>query len=151
MPPVHGGPNRGETMPLPTGPVTLTSEKDGSLLTALDHQDGAPVALLGSGQADTQTWIVSPNDDGTVTLTSAQADALLLAARSQDPNAPLILSAAPASARWTVIEQEPGITLQLAGTSLATGYSLMKIWPPRLALQDPGAGNSISWIAAPAS
>jgi hypothetical protein len=119
------------------------------LLTALDDQDSAPVALLPGEGAASQTWLVN-NVAGTFTLRSGQAESLFLSARSADPMSPLVLSNNPSLARWTVVEEDDGIILQLADDPWQVAYSLLRIFPPRLALMDAEFGNSISWIPAPA-
>jgi hypothetical protein len=135
-------------MPLPLGIVTMSSQKDRMLLTALDDQNGAPVGLLAGEGFPSQTWLVD-NAGGAFTLRSGQAESLFLSAGSADPMSPLALSNNPSLGRWTVVEQGPGIILQLAGASLQASYSLLTIWPPRLALLDPDFGRSITWIPAP--
>jgi len=135
-------------MPLPVGTVTLMSQRDQSLLTALDDQDGAPAALLPDEGAGTQRWLVD-NMGGTFILRSAQAPSLFLSARSPDPMSPLVLSINPNLGRWTVVEQDQGIILQLVNEPWQAAYSLLRIYPPRLALMDANFGNSVTWIPSP--
>jgi hypothetical protein len=136
-------------MPLPLGTITLLSERDDSLLTALDDQNGAPVALLpGTGGDNTQRWLVD-NAGGAFTLRSAQAQSLFLAARSADPASPLILANNPSLGRWTVVEGDVGFNLQLADNPWQAAYSLLQIYPPRLALMDPNPDRTITWFASP--
>jgi hypothetical protein len=134
-------------MPLPLGTITLSPGGE-SLLTALDDQNGAPVGLLPGDAEASQQWLVD-NAGGAFTLRSAQAPSLFLSARSADPMAPLILSLNPSLGRWTVVEQDEGIILQLADNPWQAASSILRIYPQRLALMDPDAGRSITWIPSP--
>lgn len=135
-------------MTMPTGTITLQSDKDRLMLSALDDQDGAPVALLPAEDTDAQRWIVATFNDAVI-VRSAQADPLFLVARSSDPMSPIVLSRIPVLGQWTVVVQDPGIILQLNAAPLQLAYSLLRIWPPRLALMPSDSGNTITWIAAP--
>jgi len=131
-------------MPLPLGTITLTSQGDKSLLTALDDQNGAPVALLPGEAEPSQQWLVDSAGGGFI-LRLAPAPSLFLTARSADFMAPLVLSNIPRLARWTVVEQDEGIILQLADAPLRAANSLLRIYPPRVALMDPDFPGAIIW------
>jgi hypothetical protein len=137
-------------MPLPTGPITLVSQKDGFLLTALDDTDGAPVAMLPPGDADSQKWLVDTAGDAFV-IRTAQADALFLVAASEDFMSPLILSRIPRNGPWNDVDSGPGIVLRLSDAPFLAGNSLLRIWPPRVALMSPDTGNEIVWRPVPAA
>ncbi|GKQ36480.1 hypothetical protein [Streptomyces sp. A012304] len=112
--------------------ILFTNEQ---LLTALGPEPGEPLVLLPSGEGN-QEWRVRGDGNGTHTIISASAHLDLAVSYEGEPDMHELSLLLPDERAWQLLPaREPDAYLiGVPDAPMRLGLSLLRIFPPRLAL-----------------
>ncbi|NUJ99768.1 hypothetical protein HRW23_23520 [Streptomyces lunaelactis] len=111
--------------------IAFTNEQ---FLTAVEQGPGAPLMLLPPGSGLSEEWEVRGNGNGTHTVRIPDVDAYVSFDGEPDMHEPALIL--PESREWRLIPgMEPGTYfIGVTDAPMRLGLSLLRIYPPRVAL-----------------
>ena len=106
------------------------------LLTALGPEPGAPLVLLPPGEGATQEWRVRGDGNGGHTITASDAHLDLFVSYEGEPDMHELTKLLADPRAWTLHSgAEPDTyAIEVPEAPMRLGLSLLRIFPPRVAL-----------------
>ncbi|WKX72113.1 hypothetical protein [Streptomyces sp. XD-27] len=111
--------------------IQFTNEQ---LLTSLDGSPGGPLVLLSPGEGSTQDWIVENRGNGRCSI--KDRDSNLYVSFEGEPDMHELAILLPEPRAWNLIPDKGrnSFIIGVEGAPMRLGMSLLKIFPPRVAL-----------------
>ncbi|GCB48178.1 RICIN domain-containing protein [Streptomyces sp. NL15-2K] len=125
--------------------INFTNEQ---LLTALEPAPGAPLVLLPRGNGDTQEWRVRSDGNGLHTITAANAHLDLTVSYDGEPDMHEPALLLPDRRSWNLLPGNDPDTylIGVPNAPMRLGMSLLRIFPPRVALAPEYGDPYQAWI-----
>lgn len=127
--------------------IAFTNEQ---LLTTLGSEPGAPLVLLPPDSGLTQTWQVQSNGNGNGTHTISAHGQHVSYDGDPDMHEPALLLPKPREWRLIAGEEPDTYSIGVVDAHMRLGLSLLRIFPPRVALAPEYGDQFQAWTFRPA-